>query len=700
MDAAIRAAVLALLIIAILIVVAVFLKSVYDSRSQFRVRNSAPKMREARTLPEPVKDGAQVGGGQGPSQVGSGTRGVKKIHTRLTALKVVIGAVIGTLFVKLWSMQVVSADTWRAASESNRTTTFTTQSPRGRILDRNGKVLADNRAQLSVTASKDIANDSKLVHRLSNVLGIPRAAIRQRLADSSAGAQAARVIATDVPMRAVSFISEHDSLFPGVTIETRTQRSYPYGTVGAHVVGYAGTISESELADLRLADGSSYVSGDIVGKSGAELSFESVLQGMHGSKTVETDASGNTLSELSSVEGQKGNDVRLTIDVDVQQVAETYLAEALAACKSHGSANANAGAVVALDLSDGSVLAMASAPSFDPNQFINGIPLDTWNYLNSDASNYPLTNRAISGLYPAASTFKGYASITGLEDGYIEGTSTTVDCTGTWTALGTEWSKKCWKTSGHGVLNVVDAISQSCDIYFYELSLRYYENRDKDPDALQDGIKRFGLAAETGIDLANEAVGRIPTASWKADYYRDDPSSATWLPGDMANLVIGQGDVLITPIQNAVGYSSLATGRAFRPHVLSAVLNESGGEVITYRPEVIYQPEMSDDNIAIVREGLKKQAADGGLFNNTELQAAGKSGTGQVAGKEDMGWYVGFAPADSPQYVVAACLEQAGGGGANYCTSVVRAVLSKLLGVDDYGNKLDAGTSDSVETRD
>lgn len=696
MDAAIRAVVLALLIIAILIVLGVFIKSAYDSRARFRVRNTAPKMREARTLPTPVKEGAQVGDGTSPS-VGAGQRGKKTIHTRLTALKVIIGAIIGTLFVKLWSMQILSGDTWKQAAEANRTTTFSTQSPRGRILDRNGKELASNRAQLTVTASSDVVDDRNLVHRLSNVLGIPRAAIRQRLNDTSAGAQASRVVATDVPMRAVAFISEHRSLFPGINVETRTTRHYPLGTVGAHVIGYAGTISESELADLRTADGSSYSSGDIVGKSGAESAYESVLQGMHGTKTVETDASGTTLSELSSVEGQRGNDIRLTIDIDAQQVAESYLETAITAARGTGG-SATAGAVVALDLSDGGVVAMASYPSFDPNQFINGIPLETWNYLNSDSSSYPLTNRAISGLYPAASTFKGYAAITGLEDGYIDGTNTTVSCSGTWTALGSEWAKKCWNTSGHGTLNVVEAIAQSCDIFFYDLSLKYYN--DQDPDKLQNGVKRFGLAAETGIDLSGEAAGRIPTASWKEEYYADDPSSSSWLPGDMANLVIGQGDVLITPIQNAVGYSSLATGHCYRPHILQAVLNDSGDEVITYEPEILYEPSMSDSNIAIVRQGLKRQAEEGNLFNDTELEASGKSGTGQVAGKQDMGWYVGYAPSDNPRYVVATCIEQAGGSGAKFCTEVVRAVLSQLLGIDDSSNLLDTGGVNTSETRD
>lgn len=682
MDAAIRAAVVTLLVIAALIVVGVIVKSIIDSRSTFKLGNAAPKMREARTLPSPVQQKSS----NATPDVGAGTKGTEKIHTRLTALKVIVAAIMGTLFVKLWSMQVFSYKSWQEASEANRTTSYSTRAVRGRILDRNGKVLAGNRAQITVVASADSVNNNSLVHRLSNVLGIPRPAIRARLKDTTAGAQASRVVATDVSMRVVAFISEHPSIFPGVNIETRTQRTYPYGTIGAHVIGYAGTVSESELANSTTSDGGSYSSGDIVGKSGSEQAFESVLQGVHGTKSVEVDASGNVLSTISEVAGQKGNDIRLCINIDAQTVAEQQLLAAINVAKVNGGPNCKAGGVIGLDLSDGGVVVMASYPTFDPNQFVNGISSELWDSLNTAESGYPLNNRTISGLYPAASTFKGYAAIAGLEEGLIDGANTTSYCTGLWTELGTEWAKKCWLETGHGTINVIGALAHSCDVFFYDLSYRFYQNRGEKPNALQDDVEKYGLASKTGIELGSEATGRIPTADWKASYYKDDPDNAQWLPGDMANLIIGQGDVLITPIQNANGYAAIATGKNYRPHVLKDVLNDSGNTVISSSVEVLHEPEVKDSTLELVREGLKEQTEQNGLFDNCTFTAGGKSGTGQVYGKADMRWFVGYAPVDSPKYVAACFIEEAGGDVDNISTSVVRSVLASLLGVDDPGN--------------
>ncbi|MDO4850398.1 MAG: penicillin-binding protein 2 [Actinomycetota bacterium] len=680
MNAAIRAAVITLLVMAAIIVVGVIVKAVYDSRKGLRLSSSRRQMKEARTLPSPVR---QKGANATPD-VGAGVRGSEKIHTRLVALKVIVTAVLGTLFVKLWSMQILSGRSWRAASEDNRTTTYSTASPRGRILDRNGKVLAGSRGQLVVTGNADAVSDRALIHRLSNLLGLPRPAIKQALADTSGGAQAARVVATDVPMRVVAFISEHPALFPGINVETRTQRVYPYGTIGAHVIGYTGAISEEELKEGRTADGEAYAPDDIVGKSGAELAFESVLQGMHGTRTVEVDASGNVISTIGETQGRKGNDVQLCIDIDAQKIADDTLSTVIELAKASGS-NANAGACVALDLSDGGVCVMSSYPTFDPNQFVNGISSETWDELNTEESAYPLTNRVIQGLYPAASTFKGYASVAGLEEGYID-EGTISNCTGTWTALGDDWPKKCWLLSGHGEIAVVEALVQSCDVFFYDLSLKFYQNRNRAPNALQDDVMKFGLGALTGIDLANEAEGRIPTAAWKANYFKDDPNSSQWQPGDMANLIIGQGDVLITPIQNAVGYAALATGRSYRPHVLGSVLNENGDKVVSAKVEVLHEPKVQESTYRIVREGLHLQTKAHNQFDNCPFEAAGKSGTGEVNGKDDMSWYVGYAPADNPQYVAACCVEEMGGQGGNLTAGVVRAVLASLLGLEDNGN--------------
>ncbi|NTU89038.1 MAG: penicillin-binding protein 2 [Actinobacteria bacterium] len=675
MSAAINAAVAALLVIALLVVVAVIVKGIYDRQKPLSVQSSAPKMKNVGVGPAPIKE---VGSRPGSAEVGSDDA---SIRNRLLVLGGVAIAVLGTLFVKLWAMQLISSDTYERLSEANRTTTYTTRAVRGRILDRNGTELVGNRASLVVMANSDVANDRNVIHRLSNVLGIPRAAIKQRILNASEGAQAERVVASDVSMRVVSFISEHPSVFPGVNVESRTVRTYPYGSAAAHVLGYTGTISEDELNNSTTVDGLSYESGDIVGKSGAELSFESVLQGVRGTRKVEVDASGSVISILEEIEGKNGNDIRLTIDLAAQQSAEAAILEAFETSKLFKFSNANAGAIVALDLEDGGVLAMASYPTFDPSEFIGGISSDLWDSLNTTESGWPLTNRAISGLYPAASTFKAFCSMTALKHGFATSDSTW-NCEGTWTELGEEWSKNCWLKTGHGYVDLVKALVVSCDIAFYEMSLGFYRNREAEPNGLQDGLQEWGFGSQTGIELAGEAFGRVPTADWKAEYNKDTPENALWLPGDMANLVIGQGDVLITPLQNAVAYSGIATGKCLKPHVLLDVLSEEGETVIGKQGEIFREPVYDPAHLELVRTGLREQASANVNFKYFSVVTAGKTGTGQVAGKDDMGWYVGYAPADAPKYLVACCIEQAGSGGS-VCTPAVRRVLATLLGVEN-----------------
>lgn len=672
MADAIKTAVLVLLLIALLVVVITVAYSVYDSRRTLRVGNHSPKMKKAATGPAPLKD----------SGLGSGTQdvGVKEVsnRTRFYVLGAIVAGVLGALYVRLWSMQVLSADEYLVLAEENYTSTFSTRAVRGRIFDRNGVELVGNRATLAVIASSDVADDRNVIHRLSNVLGIPAVAVKQRIADTSEGAQADRVVISDAPMRAVAFISEHPQIFPGISIEERAVRTYPQGTVAAHVLGYTGAVSEDELANAKTADGLSYASDDVIGKSGAELAFESVLQGVRGSKTVQVDASGNVISVIDEVESQAGNDIRLTLDINIQRAAEQAILDSFEIAKTLKFENADAGAIVVLDLEDNGVLAMASYPTFNPAEFTNGISDDLWATLTGEDSKYPLTNRAISGLYPAASTIKSFSSMASLKYGYATDT-TTWTCTGIWTELGDEWAKKCWLLTGHGTIGIVTGLAVSCDVVFYNLSLNFYRNEDN-PNALQEEFEAWGLGSKTNLELSGESVGRIPTAEWKAEYNADTPEAAQWNPGDTANIIIGQGDVLITPLQNAVAYSGIATGTIHRPHVLFQVLGEDDQVVIEHQPEILLEPEYDDYHISLVRAGLKKQAAANASFSDFPVVTAGKTGTAQVTGKDDYGWYIGYSPADNPKYLVACLIEQCGGGGS-VCSPTARAVFNTIYGI-------------------
>jgi penicillin-binding protein 2 len=327
---------------------------------------------------------------------------------------------------------------------------------------------------------------------------------------------------------------------------------------------------------------------------------------------------------------------------------------------------------------------MASLPTFDPSQFIGGISTELWESLTSDDSGYPLNNRAIAGSYPAASTFKAFTGMAGLQYGVI--TSSTIEnCSGVWTGFGTAYAQKCWLTTGHGNVDLEEAIQVSCDIYFYNVAKGFYDLADEDETMLQDYLMTWGFGSKTGVDISGEAAGRVPTPAWKSAYYWDDPEDGQWYPGDMSNLIIGQGDVLVTPLQEASAFGCMAIGERYTPHLLKEVLNTEGDVSITYSSKLTStQPDYTDENIGIMRANLRNANYYSDAFQDTTLVAAGKSGTGETGSsdKDDYGWYTGYAPYDDPKYCVSCCIEQAGGGTA-FCGPVVRYILCKLLGINE-----------------
>ena len=644
---------------------------------------------------EPVKvdrDFAATGPGQRRivadphAQGGAGNAQRSMAGRRINAFSVITAAVLGVLAIKAWSLQILSGSQYASEAEGNMTAVATLPANRGRILDRKGRELVSNRASRTVVGKADVINDRRLVQRLAVVLGVPSAAVRARLMDETSGAQSDRVIASDVSMRAVSYIEENPTVFPGVSVETRARRVYPYGALACHVLGYSGAISEEELAEEH--EGFTYESGDIVGKSGVEAAYERVLQGTKGQRTFKVNSSGETIALLDEIDPDPGNDVKLTIDLDVQRTAELALEAGMSHARGSGKTKAFCGAIVALDVKTGAVLASASAPTFNPNDFIGGISSDLWETLNGKDSNYPMTNRVLAGQYPAASTFKAFTGLASLSYGVVDN-ETKANCQGTWYGMGREYPKKCWLLSGHGELDIYEAIAQSCDVYFYEAAKKFYEMDDEHPDALQEYLKQWGFGAPTGIDLGGEASGRVPDAAWKAEAFRETPEDARWVPGDLANMVIGQGDILVTPLQIAAGYAGIATGKLLKPHVLYQVLNKDGQVVVdeTIR-EADQQPEYTEENIQTIRDALHLVSIGNGgassVFAGFPINVAAKSGTGETGSEErdDYAWFAAYAPLEDPQYCCACVVEQ-GGGGTATAGPPVRAVLAKLLGLEE-----------------
>ncbi|MCL2339931.1 MAG: penicillin-binding transpeptidase domain-containing protein, partial [Actinomycetia bacterium] len=346
---------------------------------------------------------------------------------------------------------------------------------------------------------------------------------------------------------------------------------------------------------------------------------------------------------------------------------------------------------VAMDIEDGGILAMSSWPTFDPELFTNGISQDLWDSLNAKNSNYPLMNRVTSGTYPAASTFKAFISLAGFYYGLITA-DTTSYCRGYWTDYGEEWGQYCWLHSGHGTLVFEEAINQSCDVFFYNLAKEFYE-RWRPPagvspldrvNELQDYLRSFGFGSVTGLDGCTESYGRVPDAAWKRWAFRDTPEEAGWNPGDMTNMSIGQGDILVTPLQICNGYAGIARRKMLKPHIFQQTLDAYGHIQVSYQiRESDQQPQFEEENVKRLEEGFRRVVArNGGPFNQLGVQVLGKTGTGEIASaKETCSWFVAYAPAEAPKYCVACVAEQAGTGDS-VAMQAVQFTLGAIYGVD------------------
>jgi len=622
----------------------------------------------------------------------------QELKSRFATLGIIILVVLGALLVRLWTIQVLNGESYAALAEQNRVQEISLDAPRGRIYDRNGVELVTNRAVLAVSVdpthealrplvmraqNDDAADDPTAAElqetfgELASMLGQTPEQIFEQVADVQQEALRPRVVSLDAKMEVVAQLLERQEDFPWVRVEETAVRQYPNGSLAAHVLGYTGAISQEQYESSEEYAG--YEIGDTVGKSGAELEFEGVLQGDKGWRRIEVNASGKPQGTVSEEAPRPGNDIRLTIDVETQRVAEEQLAAALVEARKQEQHNARAGAVVAVDVATGEVLAMASQPTYDPSAFLGGISTEEWEQLNAKNSEYPLNNRAIMAAYPAASTFKAFTGLAGLEAG-ITYENKLYYCGGRWTEMGTKWPKWCWRRSGHGDISFHNGIVQSCDTVFYEIGYEFYRRKKEE---LQATARAFGLGADTGIDLPGEVSGRIPDIAWKKEFNQNYPEYQMWLPGDTVNMAIGQGDVLVTPLQMAVSYAGIGNGgTVMRPHVLKEVLDSEGVPIRTQAAEVLSQTGVSDKSLAVMKRGLVDVTEEGtarGSFVGFDVTVAGKTGTAEVKGKDDYAWFVAFAPAENPRYAVAVVIEQAGHGGA-VAAPVARNVLAQLLG--------------------
>ncbi len=666
--------------IAALVVLGVLAVVIFRVRSQSSRTRTSDRMR--------VKSVTSVGiaaetpktsntSGSGVSFGGSSVN-PDSLRNRFLAVGVLAAGVFGALGVRLFGLQILDSATYSEEAQENLYTTVSTPAPRGVIYDSQGVALVTNRQVQTVLADADVAENSDVLLRLSSLLGIPYEIVRSRILDSSSGAQSQRVVASDVKLRDIAYISEHRDAFPGITTQVRTTRTYPYGALAAHVLGYTGTASEDDLNNA--AEGRGIQSGDAVGKSGVEQTYDALIAGDHGQRILVTDASGAVQQVVAETDPSKGNDVYLTIDARVQHVADVALQEAVT------GGTGTAAACVVIDVQTGGIVAMSNYPTYEPERFIGGISQDTWDAYQTEESHYPLMNRAIAGTYPAASCFKAFTGLAGLTYGFAD-TTRTWDCTGTWTGFGDEFPQKCWLETGHGYITFREGVIESCDTVFYEIAKDFYNARGTiGNEAMQDFIKEFGYAASTNIDLSGEAEGRIPTPQWKQEYFRDVPEEAQWLPGDMSNMVIGQGYVLVTPIQVARAYAAVATGKLLRPHLLKEVRNSLGETVMSFETVEDYHPDVDESLLAVMQDALHGVATENSSvaadFGQYSWSAAAKTGTAEVAGKQDMAWFSCYAPYEEPRFALSLCLEEGGSGGTTGSPIAARIMDAAIRSLD------------------
>jgi penicillin-binding protein 2 len=589
---------------------------------------------------------------------------------------------------RLFYLQVVEGDVLRVESERNSVRTVRLDAPRGNILDREGRLIASTRPAFDVEVIPSELRDAERVYTaLGQLLDEDVSQVRESVGKPHGRARfQPTAVSSDVSFEQLARVETHRFALPGVITEVRPQRQYEDGDLAGHVLG---TLGEIRLDQLDRSGFEDYSAGEIVGQSGLEAVLENVLRGTAGGRNVVVNVAGREVERLDEVEPVPGNTAVLTLDLDLQREAVAAYrndpapaAPASAARESESPPPEKTGALVALDPRTGDVLAMVSRPSFDPNDFADGVAPETWRALTRDERR-PLQNRAISGQYPPGSTYKPLLAAAALEAGVITPQSHFF-CPGSF-QLGRR-VYKCWKKEGHGSVDVHEALVRSCDVFFYQTGLRLGIDR----------IADFGHALSfgrlTGIPLPEEKPGLIPTEAWKERRFGEP-----WMAGETVSASIGQGFDLVTPLQLAVAYGALATGVVMKPRLLLRVEKPDGSLVEETKPELDSKLPISEANLAIVRKGLagvvNEPGGTGGRARLPGITVAGKTGTAQVIRLEhyegvdesrvpmryrDHAWFVCFAPAEAPEIVVAVLNEHAGHGGSA-AAPIAQRILAKYF---------------------
>ena len=581
---------------------------------------------------------------------------------RTIPLAIVVTVLFFLLLLRLWYLQIIKVDDYRAMSENNRLRFLPVAASRGALMDRNGTVMVNNRPSFSLSIiPQEVKDVEGMLDRLAMLLKLDRAELQERWEKTKGRARYYPVvIAVNITQDQVEIVEENRLRLPGVEVSVKPIREYAFQNSAAHLLGYIGEVSDKELDAPAYSD---YNPGDYIGKNGIEKAWENELHGSDGGRQLEVDSRGRVLRVISENSPTVGNSLVLTVDSRLQRTAEQAF-------------GGQAGAAVVMNVYNGEVLAFVSNPTFDPSLFAGRIPADIWKGYLED-KRHPLENKALSGQYPPGSTFKMVTALAGLEAGVIN-ENTSVYCDGAYEMGSSKF--RCWSKSGHGSVNLRKSLKESCDVYYYQLGEKLGVDR------IAAIAERFMLGRELGIGLQHEKKGLIPTVAWKLKRF-----GKKWFPGETLPVAIGQGYVLMTPIQLVSMVATVANeGTIYRPHLVKRVVDPDGKTVKEFSPEVLGTTGISPASFKKVKQGLFAVVNDpGGTGANARLwdvKVAGKTGTSQVVklGEDrkkavayqykDHGLFVAFAPFDKPEIAVAVVVEHGGGGGA-----VAAPIAGKIL---------------------
>jgi penicillin-binding protein 2 len=575
-----------------------------------------------------------------------------------------------TLLGRLGYLQLSRGSYYLSLAEGNRIRTRVSHASRGIIYDRQKNLLATNVPNFEIKVTpKDLPSDKqerqKEINNIASLLGEDPVNIEKILVEKGENQLEPILIKENLDREQALFLELKIKDLPGISLEKNPSRQYPAGDSFSHILGYTGRIDKAVLDKNK-----NYSLDDYIGKSGIELFYEKDLKGENGKQQLEVDAAGKVIKEIASSDPKAGNSLVLSIDSNLQKEVNAALSEGLQ------KAHVEKGAIVVMNPQTGEILSLVSIPNFNNNLFATGIKPDQYEALITD-ERQPLFNRVVSGTYSNGSTMKPVVAAGALQEGVINENSS-ITCHGAIDVPNQYnpsviYSFPCWLKSGHGSLNVREAIAESCDVFFYSVSGGNGDIQGLGAEKVAHYMHLFGLGEKTGIDLPDENEGLVPTPGWK-----EAAKGESWYQGDTYHMAIGQGDVLTTPLQ-VLNYTSCFAngGTLYQPQLVRQVINSDGKIVRDFQPIVKRQNFIKNEDINIVREGMRQTVTSGTAkaLSSLPFSSAGKTGTAEVvAGGEMQAWFTCFAPYDNPQIAITVLLEK-GGEGSDFAVPVAKRIL-------------------------